>query len=87
MGNEFKELRRRKLLTQKELAAAVGVTLSAVQRWEDGTRYPRPAQLRKLCGVFGIAPGELLAALDAIRAGDRKYEVRTTKYEPAHSER
>jgi transcriptional regulator with XRE-family HTH domain len=64
MANRLKELRRRTLLTQKELAAAIGVEYQTVQRWENGTRSPRPAQLRKLCEVFGVTPDELLAALE-----------------------
>ena len=71
MGDSIKEFRRRKLLTQKELAEQVGVTLNAVQRWEDGTRYPRPAQLRKLCAVLGVTPEGLLAALDAARVEEQ----------------
>ena len=62
--NRLRELRRRKLLTQQELAAAVGVKkYQTVQRWESGAAYPRPAQLRKLCQVLEATPDELLAAL------------------------
>ena len=63
----LRELRRLKLLTQKELAKAVGVEYQAVQRWEAGVRYPRPAQQRKLCEVLGVTPAEMLAALDQSR--------------------
>jgi transcriptional regulator with XRE-family HTH domain len=63
--NGLRELRRRKLLSQQELARAVGVKkYQTVQRWEAGTRYPRTAQLRRLCEVLGVTPEELLAALD-----------------------
>ncbi len=62
--NRLRELRRRKLLTQQELAAAVGVKkYQTVQRWESGAAYPRPAQLRRLCEVLEVTPDELLAAL------------------------
>ena len=60
----LRELRRRRLLTQKELAQAVGVQWATAQRWESGMRYPRPVQQRKLCEVLGVTPEELLAALD-----------------------
>ena len=66
--NPVQELRRQRLLTQRELAEAVGVRLQTVQTWEAGTRYPRPAQLRKLCEVLGVTPADLLAALDAVQA-------------------
>ena len=62
--NRLRELRRRKLMTQQELARAVGVKrYQTVQRWELGTAYPRTAQLRKLCAVLEVTPDELLAAL------------------------
>ena len=62
--NRLRDLRRRKLMTQQELAQAVGVKrYQTVQRWESGTAYPRTAQLRKLCAVLEVTPDELLAAL------------------------
>ncbi len=64
----MKELRRQKLLTQKELADRVEVEYQTVQRWESGARHPRPVQLRKLCAVLDVTPSQLLAALDETRA-------------------
>ncbi len=63
--NRLRELRRAKLLTQKELAERVGVWYQTVQGWERGERRPRPAAMRKLCEVLGVTPAALLAALDA----------------------
>ena len=61
----LRELRRLKLMTQKELAQAVGVRkYQTVHNWEIGLAYPRPAQQRRLCEVLGVTPEELLAALD-----------------------
>ena len=62
-GNQLKELRRRRLLTQEELAQAVGTTYQTIQRWERGESEPRPAAKRRLCAVLGVTPDELLAAL------------------------
>ncbi len=61
----LRELRRRKLLTQKELAERVGVKYQTLQTWESGQNRPRPAAMRKLCEVLGATPDELLAALDS----------------------
>ncbi len=63
--NRLRELRRAKLLTQRELADRVGVWYQTVQGWESGERRPRPAAMRKLCEVLEVTPAELLAALDA----------------------
>ena len=62
--NRLRELRRRKLLTQRDLADAVGVRYQTVQTWEAGTNTPRPSAMRKLCEVLGVTPEELLAALE-----------------------
>ncbi len=61
----LKGLRRAKMLTQGELAEQVGVSLQAIQYWESGARFPRPAQQRKLCLALSIEAEQLLAALDA----------------------
>ncbi len=63
-GQAFKEWRRRKFLTQKELAARVGVTYQSVQRWEAGLGLPYPATQRKLIAALEIDPAEFLAVLD-----------------------
>lgn len=63
MTTRLRDLRRRKLMTQKELADAVGSTYQTVQRWESGESTPRPSALRQLCAVLDVTPDELLAAL------------------------
>jgi transcriptional regulator with XRE-family HTH domain len=64
----LRELRRRHLLTQKELADRVGVQYQTVQTWEAGTNTPRPAAMRRLCEVLGVSPEELLAAVEEAQA-------------------
>ncbi len=63
--SRLRELRRAKLLSQKELGDRVGVWYQTVQGWESGARRPRTAAMRKLCEVLEITPAELLAVLDA----------------------
>ena len=60
----LRELRRRRLLTQKELADRLGVRYQTVQLWESGQRYPRPSAQRRLCEALEVTPEDLLAALD-----------------------
>ncbi len=64
----LQQLRQRRMLTQKELAANVGVSYQAVQLWESGQNRPRPGAQRRLVEVLGVEPGELLAALDQTAA-------------------
>ena len=53
-------LRRRRLLTQRELANQLGLTVQAIQKWEAGTALPRMASLRHLCEILGVSIEELL---------------------------
>lgn len=68
LGELVRERRRGRFLSQKELAALLGVTWGTVQRWETGKALPFPAQQRRLLEVLGIPAEELRAALDAAAA-------------------
>ena len=57
-------LRRRRLLTQAELAAQVGVTTKTVQTWESGQAQPRLRHVRRLAEVLGVPAQELLEAFE-----------------------
>lgn len=54
------DLRRRRLLTQRELANQLGLTVQAIQKWEAGTALPRMASLRRLCEILDVPLEELL---------------------------
>jgi transcriptional regulator with XRE-family HTH domain len=57
---DLKGLRRRRLLTQKELAAQVGVTHQTVQSWESGRARPRLRHIRRLAEVLDVPAISLL---------------------------
>jgi len=61
---DLKTLRRRKFLTQKELAAKVGVSYQTVQTWEAGSAQPRLRHVPKLAEVLGVPAEDLLAMLE-----------------------
>jgi transcriptional regulator with XRE-family HTH domain len=67
--DELKNLRRRKFLTQKELAAKVGVSYQTVQTWEAGTAQPRLRHIPKLADALGLEPGQLLDMLTMASEG------------------
>lgn len=52
-ADNLKNLRRSKVLTQKELAMLVGVDQRTVSAWEKGVCEPSFAMLAKLCEIFG----------------------------------
>ena len=57
----LKEIRERKFITQRELAAKAGVGLSTIVRLELSRQKPRISTARKLAVALGVKPGELVA--------------------------
>ena len=60
----LRELRRRAMLTQQELADRLGVDQRRIHEWESGTAMPRPVNQRRLCEALGVTSAELLDALE-----------------------
>ena len=55
--------RARKFWTQEEAAAKLGVGVSSLQRWENGTAKPYKANIQRLCTTYEATAAEL--GLDA----------------------
>lgn len=60
MSQFISELRKSNKMTQKELAAQLGVTDKAVSKWERGLSCPDISLLPALCDILGITINELL---------------------------
>lgn len=61
------QLRRHRLaagLNQGDLASRVGVSISAVSRWEAGKDIPRGKRFQKIARVLGIKPLALTQLID-----------------------
>ena len=57
---KIKEFRQKKKLTQFELALKVGISQSAVAKWENGETIPATKQLIKLAEIFNCTIDELV---------------------------
>lgn len=60
IGDFISTLRKKKNLTQKDLADQLGVTDKAVSKWERGAGYPDIAMLRPLADILDTTVNELL---------------------------
>ncbi len=60
----LREWRERRLLTQKELAEKIGVTVGTINRIERGVHRPRLGTVRKLAEALGVEPRELMKGED-----------------------
>lgn len=65
--DQLKVLRRKRGLSQAQLAELIGVEQPTVQRWESGKRMPDLESLQTLAQVLGVTPGSLLDG-DALAA-------------------
>lgn len=58
---KLRELRRRRVLTLRELEAVSGVSYATVWRLESGrATEARPSTIRKLAEALGVEPEELI---------------------------
>ena len=60
LGKMILELRKKKNVTQEELAAELGVTAAAVSKWEKGYTLPDILMLCALADYFTVTTDELL---------------------------
>ena len=59
-GKRLRELRRRKMWTQDDLAQEIEGSVNAISNWENGKAYPELEAVCRICNVFGVSPEEML---------------------------
>lgn len=67
IGNQIKQLRQRRGITQEALAQHLGVTAQAVSKWERGVATPDIGMLPDISAYFGVTIDELFALSDDTR--------------------
>ena len=58
--NNLNVLRKQKNVTQEEIAKAIGISRTAYNQYEKGTRNPNPEMLSKLSDYFGVSIDAIL---------------------------
>lgn len=61
LSEKLQQLRKKKGLTQEELAQALYVSRTAVSKWESGRGYPNIDSLKAIAKYFGVTIDELLS--------------------------
>ena len=61
LNEKLQELRKRKGLTQEELAEALYVSRTAISKWESGRGYPNIDSLKAIAKYFSVTIDELLS--------------------------
>lgn len=87
IGNQIKQLRLRRGVTQEALAQHLGVTAQAVSKWERGVATPDIGMLPDISAYFGVTIDELFALSDDTRM-ERIYNMLCDDryYDPAEVE-
>ncbi|MEQ2129931.1 helix-turn-helix transcriptional regulator [Caldanaerobacter subterraneus KAk] len=75
LGKRIKELRKKKGITQKELASYLGVSDRAVGYYESGQRTPPPDILQKIADFFNVSTDYLLGRTDIYNPADEITEA------------
>ncbi len=60
IGDKVRETRKRKLLTQEQLAEKAGVGVNTIIRIERNQVEPHGRTIRKLAAALGVTPSELI---------------------------
>ena len=76
MGGLFKQLRKEKHLTQKEVADTLGITHATVSNWERGLNLPETPMAKKVAELYGVTVDELLK-------GERSEPIKEIEYVPS----
>lgn len=66
IGQNFVELRKKKGLTQEELAEKMCVTAQAVSKWERDASYPDVTALSELAKVLGVSVAAIIEGEQSI---------------------
>jgi len=75
---KLQELRKKRGLTQEELAEALFVSRTAVSKWESGRGYPSIDSLKQISGFFSVTIDDLLSGekLLSIAESENKSNLR-----------
>lgn len=80
-NKKLQELRKRKGLTQEELAAVLYVSRTAISKWESGRGFPNIESLKAISNFFSVSLDELLSGEEilAIAENDHRQKERTLR--------
>ena len=67
IGNQIKQLRQRRGITQEAMAQHFGITAQAISKWERGAATPDIGMLPDISAYFGVTIDELFALTDDTR--------------------
>lgn len=76
---KLQELRRRKGLTQEELAAALYVSRTAISKWESGRGYPNIDSLKAIAAYFAVTVDALLSSDEVLTIAENEQKEKSER--------
>ena len=77
---KLQELRKKKGLTQEELADIMFVSRTAVSKWESGRGYPSIDSLKAIARFFGVTVDELLSGNELLTVAEEESKQKETYF-------
>ena len=77
---KLQELRKRRNLTQEELAQALFVLRTAISKWESGRGYPNIESLKAISKYFSISVDELLSGGELLTLAEEEQREREKRF-------
>lgn len=60
IANNIRTLREKRKMSLEGVARRIGVSKSAVQKWEAGKTYPHILSIIEMCELFGVSLEEIV---------------------------
>ena len=79
-NEKLQELRKRRSLTQEELAEALYVSRTAISKWESGRGYPSIDSLKALSRFFSVTIDELICSDEMLTVAENDRRSLVSKY-------
>ena len=79
-NQKLQELRKRRGLTQEELAVKLFVSRAAVSKWESGRGYPSIDALKDIATFYGVSIDELLSSDEVLNIAKNENEIKTGRF-------
>lgn len=74
LNEKLRELRKRKGLTQEELAASLYVSRTAISKWESGRGYPNIESLKAIAKLFSVTVDDLLSSGELLTLAEEDHK-------------
>jgi len=79
-NEKLQELRKRRGLTQEELAEKLFVSRTAVSKWESGRGYPNIESLKAISKFFSVTIDELLSGEEVLTIAEEDGRQKETRF-------